>query len=235
MTAVASAGRLRIRRVVLASVLGLALWTTSAGPAAACTGGLPLDIAVAQQQGGILLALVTSAHDRPDDFTTDLTLSEPRVIRGSPPLESEVHAVAGLICDQHVDVGETVMLVFDVTGLEWANPLPLAYVIDGADALDPKVVSSALAAVPPTDTALTEPGRMETVQSIGRFSSLWSGALAFAITLRRANRGSEPASGYSPAFRRMRKSSWRLTSGAECRLSPGRMPRVRQSRGRRPW
>ena len=194
--------------MALASALRLALWTTSARPAAACTGGLPLDIAVAQQQGGILLALVTSAHDRPDDFTTDLTLSDPRVIRGSPPLESEVHAVAGLICDQHVDVGETVMLVFDVTGLEWANPLPLAYVIDGADALDPKVVSSALAAVPPTDTALTEPGQDGNGPIDRTLLVAVVSALAFAIALRRANRGSESASGYSPAFRRMRESSW---------------------------
>lgn len=181
--------QLRSRQLVRAAALGVVVWAASASfaasPATACIGGLPFDVAVAHQQGGLLRALVTAAHDRPD-FTTDLTLSQTQVLRGDPPLAAEVHAVVGLTCEQHADAGETVILVFNVAGLTWPNPLPLVYVIDGADALDPGVVSAALTAVPATDTVVGDYRPEDSYAAHRMVLVAFAGALTFVLALRRA-------------------------------------------------
>ncbi len=146
----------------------LVLWAVASAAGTqsvvACIGGTAFDWAVAHTDGGILRARVTSAPIR-EDFTTDLLISHAQALRGDPPTALRLHAVAGAICEQSADVGESIVVLFDVRGGQYPYPLPLFYVVDGPDALDANAVAAAFGELPATDTvahdtigASTEPG-----------------------------------------------------------------------------
>ncbi len=134
-----------------------------ASPAAACSGGIAFDWAVANARAGILEARVVSAQIRAD-YTYDLEIAAPKVVRGDPSTGSRFHATEGYPCDQSADAGELVVLLFGVRGGPDEPPIPdaylrvpLVYVIEGRDALAPSVVAAAFAQLPPTDTANIAP------------------------------------------------------------------------------
>ena len=169
--------------LLLATLACVAMGTATARPVAACIGGTNFDWAVAHAHGGILQARVDSAGTRVD-FTTDLTLSHPESIRGDPPAVPRLHAVAGAICDQSADAGETVLVVFDIRGGQYPYPLPLFYVVAGSDALSPGVVAGALAALPSTDLAPSQPTPIPDGDSAVMPLSLVAGLSGFGVAMR---------------------------------------------------
>ena len=184
--------RTRRLRLVLAAAVAIGVWSVGAAvgaaPAAACIGGTAFDWAVAHERGGILRASMIGEYGRTDDFTVDITISTPTVLRGDPPLASNVHAAVGLVCDQQVAVGDTMILVFDVRGGAEPYPLPLAYVVAGPSALDAAVVSDALNALPATDTAAGLGPRQAGSPSPIALAAILAGLLAFVIGFRPTRR-----------------------------------------------
>jgi hypothetical protein len=132
----------RVRGVRYGVSLALLVVVTSAPTTAACSGGIEFGWAMSHA-GGIIGGRVDVVRDRPD-FTTELRLSGPTIIAGLPPAGSDIHAAAGLVCDQSADPGESVLVLFDVRGGDPPIILPLFYVVDGPDALEPAVVADAL-------------------------------------------------------------------------------------------
>lgn len=129
-----------------------------ASPAAGCSGGIAFDWAVAHTRGGILEARVVNSKVRAD-FTRDLEIAQPRVLQGDPSTTSRIHATEGYPCEQSADAGELVVLLFGVLRGPDEPPfpdgdvrMPLVYVIEGRDALEPSVVAAAFAQLPPTET-----------------------------------------------------------------------------------
>jgi hypothetical protein len=180
--------RSRTRRLARAGAVTIAVWfaTGAVGvtPAAACIGGTAFDSAVAHQHGGILRATMIGEYGRTGDFTIDMTISAPEVLRGDPPLATKVHAALGLVCDQQAHLGDTVILVFDVRGGTDPYPLPLAYVVTGPDALDAAVVSNALNDLPATDTAAGMAPRHAELPSPIASIPILAGLLTFVLALR---------------------------------------------------
>lgn len=170
--------------VLVVTATCLAMSAAMARPVAACVGGTSFDWAVTHAQGGILRAHVTSAGTR-EDFTTDLVLSQLVILRGDPPDTPHLHTVAGAICDQVADAGETVLLLFNVRGGQYPYPLPLFYVVAGSDALSPGDVAGALAAIPSTDTAPVQRSPTPNDDSAVLPLSIIAGLSAFGIALRR--------------------------------------------------
>ena len=120
--------------------------------ATACSGGIAFDWAVAHQQGGIVQAVVESKFLL-EDFTYDIVVTDAEVVRGNPTLPFKVNAAAGLPCDQSADVGETILLLYDIRGAEPPITIPNFYVITGPDALTAAVRRDGLrTTAPPTDT-----------------------------------------------------------------------------------
>jgi hypothetical protein len=114
--------------------------------------------AASHSHGGIVRGVVTSVETRPD-FTTDIVLANNVVLRGDPPMSYPVHGAAGMPCEQIVDEGETILILYDIRGAEWPMPFPTFYVVAGADALGPKVVADGLGGTgPPTDTIASPAG-----------------------------------------------------------------------------
>ena len=177
----------------LGAVLLLAVGSVLGAPraASACSGGTAFDWAVQHSLGGIIRAHVDSVSTRPD-FTTDLVLSAPSVIRGEPVSVPMIHAVAGAICEQSADPGETVLVLFDIRGGNPPYPWPLFYVVDGTDALSASVVSDGLSTTPATDTAVTPASRPATDWwTTGVLVS--SGLLGALLAIRRWRRASSSA------------------------------------------
>jgi hypothetical protein len=137
------------RRMSAAIALSVFLSVLGTASASACSGGIAFDWAVAHQHGGIARAVVESRVVLPD-FSEELVLSDPQPVRGDPPLRPDVIATAGAPCDQSADVGETILLIYDVHGL--LTRLPLYYVVRGPDALSSSELQAGLALAPATDT-----------------------------------------------------------------------------------
>jgi hypothetical protein len=156
-------GSLRSRFLLPWLVLG-AFGLAGPLPAAACSGGTAPDWAVAHQHGGILRGVVLTADTR-SDFTTDLVLANLERLAGAPPSFPQVNSVAGAVCDQSADPGDTVVVIFDIRGGEVEYPLPLFYVVRGPDALEPAVVA-----------ALFGPPAPAAIPSVGGRASLVPGA-----------------------------------------------------------
>lgn len=168
---------------LIAALAWAVLGTATAQPAEACSGGSAFDWAVAHTRGGILQARVVNAGLR-SDFTNDLVLSEVEVLRGEPPADLHLHAVAGAICEQSADAGETILLLFDVRGDGYVYPLPLFYVVDGPDALAPGAVVAALRALPASDTAGVDPGSFPWTGSPGLPAMLVAGFGGLLVAFR---------------------------------------------------
>lgn len=163
-----SNGRVRSRLLlVLVLVVGTA-GAVEPPSAAACSGGTAPDWAVAHQRGGIVRGVVLTSEDRPD-FTTDLILANLERLAGDPPPTTQLNVVAGAVCDQSADPGETIVVIFDIRGGEFPYPLPLYFVVAGPDALEPEVVAALFgpaAAFPPSTEPPTDaPSANETPTS----------------------------------------------------------------------
>jgi len=170
--------------VLVATSICLAMSAAMARPVAACVGGTSFDWAVTHAQGGILRAHVASAGMR-EDFTTDLVMSQLVILRGDPPDAPHLHTVAGAICDQVADAGETVLLLFDVRGGPYPYPLPLFYVVDGSDALSPGDVVGAFGAIPSTDAVPLQRSPTPNDDSAVLPLSIIAGLAGFGVALRR--------------------------------------------------
>jgi hypothetical protein len=159
--------RVRSRLLVFALVVGAA-GAVEPPSAAACSGGTTPDWAVAHQRGGIVRGIVVTSEDR-SDFTTDLILANLERVAGDPPPTTQLNVVAGAVCDQSADPGETIVVVFDIRDGEVPYPLPLYYVVTGPDALEPEVVAAlfgpAAALPPPVETPTDPPPAIEAVVS----------------------------------------------------------------------
>ena len=174
--------------VTLVTVGLLAVGGTATAPtASACIGGTAFDWAVAHTHGGILRATVAHVNER-EDFSEDLSLVDPRVIRGDPPFGTPVHAVAGYLCDQSADPGDVVLILFDVRGQYGPDDRPLYYVIGGRGALSEREVDAGLGRLPATDAAV---GRIESVPPAGSGGVAWLAAawiLGLVLAARRFGR-----------------------------------------------
>jgi hypothetical protein len=177
-----------VLRLFTAGAAAMVVWFAAAAisvsPASACIGGTAFDWAVAHEHGGILRATMIGEYGRTGDFTIDMTISATDVLRGDPPRATKVHAALGLACDQQAQVGDAVILVFDVRGGADPYPLPLAYVVEGPAALDAEVVSNALNDLPPTDTATGVALRDTEPPSPIALIPILAGFLTFVIALR---------------------------------------------------
>jgi hypothetical protein len=122
----------------------------------ACSGGTAADWAVAHQHGGIVRGVVATSEDRPD-FTTDLIVTNLERLAGEPPPFTQIHTVAGLVCDQSADPGETIVVLYDIRGAEVSYPLPLYYVVMGPDALEPDLVADLFGPGAPAPTPTEGP------------------------------------------------------------------------------
>lgn len=164
--------------------VALAAWIVSAAvaaqPATACVGGTPFGWAVTHSHGGLLRAIVVGAPHR-EDFTIDLRLSAQEALRGDPPRDDEIHSAIGAVCEQDVDAGEMVIVVFDVRGGEYPYPLPLIYVVDGDDALEPGVVAAALDALPASDS-VASPNSIEAPRQLN-LAPVLAGVLGLLVAL----------------------------------------------------
>jgi hypothetical protein len=175
----------RLARGLLAALLlsGFLLVHGTPSGASACTGGIAFDWAVAHEHGGIVKAVVESRVLRAD-FSEDLVVTNPKVLRGDPPLRLAVNSAAGLPCDQVADRGETVLLIYDVRGV--TGGVPLYYVIDGPDALNAAVTAHGLRpTAPPTDAlppADRRPAGTPDSLLLGILACV--GAIAFAFAAR---------------------------------------------------
>lgn len=119
--------------------------------ASACTGGMAFDWAVAHERGGIIQAVVESKYPV-QVGSDDIVVTDVKVVRGNPTLPFRVTAVAGLPCDQVADAGETILILYDIRGLEPSVVYPMYYVVSGPDALSAAAVRDVLGpTAPPTD------------------------------------------------------------------------------------
>ena len=178
----------RIASVVGALVAWMSVNAASVSPVAACTGGVAFDWAVAHTHGGVVRAQVTSTSTR-EDFSVDLEITHRRVIQGDPPTSLRINSVAGVPCEQTADPGETIVLLFDIRGDPVGENWPFFYVVEGSDALNPKVVSDALARLPATDTAsLTAQPSTETRSPF--LPAFIAAAVGLLVTFRRLSRTS---------------------------------------------
>jgi hypothetical protein len=171
----------------------LLLSVASASPASACSGGIAFDWAVARAEGGILESRVVSARVRAD-FSVDLEIARPKVVSGDPPIDQRVQAVAGDPCEQTADPGESIVLLFGVRDAAGDPPLPagalrlpLFYVIEGRDSLEPPVVAAAVGRIPATDHATVEPAPNEG-SPLPLLGAVMAVALGLLVTLRRTER-----------------------------------------------
>lgn len=178
----------RAASVVGALVVSVSVSAASASPVAACTGGVAFDWAVAHTHGGIVRAQVTSTSTR-EDFSVDLEITHRRVVQGDPPTSLRINSVAGVPCEQTADPGETIVVLFDIRGDPVAQHWPIFYVVKGPDALDPDVVSDALARMPATDTASLG-AHPSTKTPSPLVPALIAAAIGLLITFRRASRTS---------------------------------------------
>jgi hypothetical protein len=79
-------------------------------------------------------------------------LVDASVVRGDPPLPDRAHLTALAACDQSIDAGETVWLLFQLRGYTIEPGLTVAFVIEGPDGVGRERALRALDALPATDT-----------------------------------------------------------------------------------
>jgi hypothetical protein len=178
------AGRARWTRWprLLLAVLLFGATGVAAPPVAACSGGTAVDWAVAHQRGGIVRGIVVAAEDRPD-FTTDLTVANLERVQGNPPPYTTIHTVAGAVCDQRADPGETVVVIYDVRGGEVPYRLPLYYVVKGPDALEPDVAAALFGPVATFTSPSETASRNETLIGVESTAAPPTGLVLVAIAL----------------------------------------------------
>lgn len=144
---------MRRRRIVaLAGPAGLLLVLLRPVGVAACVGGgiHSLDGAVAAA-GAISEALVVEAVDTQGRGIA-VRLVDVSVVRGDPPLPDRAHLTALGACDQSIDTGERVWLLYELKGYTIPSGLTAAFVIEGSDGVGRARASRALDGLPATDT-----------------------------------------------------------------------------------
>jgi hypothetical protein len=150
-------------------------------PATACSGGTTADWAVAHQHGGIVRGVVATSENRPD-FTTDVIVTNLERLAGDPPPFTQIHLVAGLVCDQSADPGETIVVLYDIRGAEVPYPLPLYYVVAGPDALEANLVAELFGPGAPVTTPTEGPTTIEApIRSEAPTSGTTTAGLALPI------------------------------------------------------
>ena len=127
-------------------------------PASACIGGMPFRHAIAETRGGILEGRITHAIDTMGRGM-EVELADVRRVAGRPDLVTEAVLMAGVVCEQSIDVGETVWLLYDVGDLEILPTLTIAYVVVGPDAVSDEDRLWAIGALPDTSTEPSSPSR----------------------------------------------------------------------------
>lgn len=155
-----AARTIQAAQALFLGVVAMAVGGSLTAPgAAACIGGYAFDRAVELTDGGIVLAHVESAAMR-EDFSYDVILSNIDVVAGDPAVANPLHASMGAICDQSVEAGEQVIVLFEVGG----------------------PVSDTLASLPATDIVSTRPEAVADPVSIAPLlMTVWLGSLAIAI------------------------------------------------------
>ena len=175
-------GRLRTLGLITVAFCTLVMSYATPASTSACTGGVAFDWAVAHQQGGIVRAVVESKLQRPD-HTDDIVVTDAEAIRGDPTLPFAVNVAAGLPCEQVGDVGEAILILYDIRGGEVPITIPLYYVVSGPDALSPAVLNAGLGPTAPSTDTKPASGGLQT----SRFDwlALWvvsALAMGFALT-----------------------------------------------------
>jgi hypothetical protein len=143
---------MHVRTALLASALAVFLGVVWApAPALACIGGTPFRNAIEVTRGGILEGRITHAVDTMGRGI-EVELADVRRISGRPDLITDAVLMAGMTCDQSIDVGETVWLLYEVGDLEILPTLTIAYVVEGPDAVSDAERRRALGVLPDTST-----------------------------------------------------------------------------------
>jgi hypothetical protein len=142
----------------LASLLMVSTWLMAPISALGCIGGIPFRHAIAETRGGILEGRIISAVDT-IGRGIEVELGDARPISGQPDLVSQASLTAGAICEQSIDAGETVWLLYEVGDLEIPPTLTIAYVVDGPDAVSHDDRRWALGVLPDTSTESSSPPR----------------------------------------------------------------------------